>query len=140
MALPTSLELEIVTPEGLLLREPVDEIIAPGEEGYFGVRPGHTPMLATLGMGELSYRRGGAWHRLSCFSGWCEVLPDRVNVLADIGERASDIDIGRAEEALRRAQDRMKQVRGEAGYDEVSEAYKRAVTRLAVARKERGGA
>jgi F-type H+-transporting ATPase subunit epsilon len=140
MALPTSLELEIVTPEGLLLREPVDEIIAPGEEGYFGVRPGHTPMLATLGMGELSYRRGGAWHRLSCFSGWCEVLPDRVNVLADIGERASDIDVGRAEEALRRAQDRMKQVKGEAGYDEVSDAYKRAVTRLAVARKERGGA
>jgi F-type H+-transporting ATPase subunit epsilon len=140
MALPTSLELEIVTPEGLLLREPVDEIIAPGEEGYFGVRPGHTPMLATLGMGELSYRRGGAWHRLSCFSGWCEVLPDRVNVLADIGERASDIDVGRAEEALRRSQDRMKQVKGEAGYDEVSDAYKRAVTRLAVARKERGGA
>ena len=140
MALPTSLELEIVTPEGLLLREPVDEIIAPGEEGYFGVRPGHTPMLATLGMGELSYRRGGAWHRLSCFSGWCEVLPDRVSVLADIGERASDIDVGRAEEALRRAQDRMKQVKGEAGYDEVSDAYKRAVTRLAVARKERGGA
>jgi F-type H+-transporting ATPase subunit epsilon len=140
MALPTSLELEIVTPEGLLLREPVDEIIAPGEEGYFGVRPGHTPMLATLGMGELSYRRGGAWHRLSCFSGWCEVLPDRVNVLADIGERASEIDVGRAEEALRRAQDRMRQVKGEAGYDEVSDAYKRAVTRLAVARKERGGA
>jgi F-type H+-transporting ATPase subunit epsilon len=140
MALPTSLELEIVTPEGLLLREPVDEIIAPGEEGYFGVRPGHTPMLATLGMGELSYRRAGAWHRLSCFSGWCEVLPDRVSVLADIGERASDIDVGRAEEALRRAQDRMKQVKGEAGYDEVSDAYKRAVTRLAVARKERGGA
>jgi F-type H+-transporting ATPase subunit epsilon len=140
MALPTSLELEIVTPEGLLLREPVDEIIAPGEEGYFGVRPGHTPMLATLGIGELSYRKGGAWHRLSCFSGWCEVLPDRVNVLADLGERASDIDVGRAEEALRRAQDRMKQVKGEAGYDEVSEEYKRAVTRLAVARKERGGA
>jgi F-type H+-transporting ATPase subunit epsilon len=140
MTLPTSLELEIVTPEGLLFREPVDEIIAPGEEGYFGVRPGHTPMLATLGMGELSYRRGGAWHRLSCFSGWCEVLPDRVSVLADIGERASDIDVGRAEEALRRAQDRMKQVKGEAGYDEVSDAYKRAVTRLAVARKERGGA
>ena len=140
MALPTSLELEIVTPEGLLLREPVDEIVAPGEEGYFGVRPGHTPMLATLGMGELSYRRGGAWHRLSCFSGWCEVLPDRVSVLADIGERASEIDVGRAEEALRRAQDRMKQVKGEAGYDEVSDAYRRAVTRLAVARKERGGA
>ena len=140
MTLPTSLELEIVTPEGLLLREAVDEIVAPGEEGYFGVRPGHTPLLATLGIGELSYRRQGAWHRLSCFSGWCEVLPDRVNVLADIGERASDIDVGRAEEAMRRAADRMKQVRDEAGFDEAHDAYTRAVTRLAVARKERGGA
>jgi F-type H+-transporting ATPase subunit epsilon len=140
MALPTSLELEIVTPEGLLMRELVDEVIAPGEEGYFGVRPGHTPLLATLGMGELSFRRQGAWHRLTCFSGWCEVLPDRVSVLADIGERAQDIDVGRAEEAMRRAADRLKQVRDEAGYTEVHDAYTRAVTRLAVARKERGGA
>jgi|SRR5215471_13978241 len=140
MALPTSLELEIVTPEGLLMRELVDEVIAPGEEGYFGVRPGHTPLLATLGMGELSFRRQGAWHRLTCFSGWCEVLPDRVSVLADIGERAEDIDVGRAEEAMRRATDRLKQVRDEAGYTEVHDAYTRAVTRLAVARKERGGA
>jgi F-type H+-transporting ATPase subunit epsilon len=140
MALPTSLELEIVTPEGLLLREPVDEVIAPGEEGFFGVLPGHTPLLATLGMGELSYRRGTAWHRLTCFSGWCEVLPDRVSVLADIGERAEDIDLGRAEDAMRRASERLKQARGEAGYREVHDAYTRAVTRLAVARKERGGA
>ena len=140
MALPTSLELEIVTPEGLLLREAVDEVIAPGEEGYFGVRPGHTPLLATLGMGELSYRRQGAWHRLTCFSGWCEVLPDRVNVLADIGERAADIDLGRAELAMKRAAERMKVIRDETGYAEAHLAYIRAVTRLAVARKERGGA
>lgn len=140
MPLPTSLELEVVTPEGLLFREAVDEIVAPGELGYFGVRPGHTPMLATLGMGELSYRKQGAWHRLTCFSGWCEVMPDRVSVLADIGERASDIDVGRAEEALHRAEDRMKQVRGETGYDDAHDAYTRAITRLAVARKERGGA
>jgi F-type H+-transporting ATPase subunit epsilon len=140
MALPTSLELEIVTPEGLLLREQVEEIVAPGEGGYFGVRPGHTPMLAALGMGELSYRRQGAWHRLTCFSGWCEVLPDRVGVLADIGERAAEIDVARAEEAMKRAAERLKMVRGEAGYDEAHGAWVRAVTRLAVARKERGSA
>jgi F-type H+-transporting ATPase subunit epsilon len=68
------------------------------------------------------------------------VLPDRVSVLADIGERAEDIDVGRAEEAMRRAADRLKQVRDEAGYNQVHDAYTRAVTRLAVARKERGGA
>jgi len=140
MPLPVAIELEIVTPEGLLLRERVDELVAPGEQGYFGVRPGHTPLLATLGLGELKYRRHGEWHRLSCFSGWCEVQPDRVSILADIGERASDIDVGRAEEALKRAADRLKHARAEAGYDEARDAYVRAVTRLAVARKERGGA
>jgi F-type H+-transporting ATPase subunit epsilon len=139
MPLPTKLALEIVTPEGLLLRDEVDEVIAPGELGSFGVRPGHTPLMATLGVGELSYRQGGSWHRLTCFSGWCEVLPDRVNVLADIGERASDIDVGRAEEARKRAAERMKAIRDEAGYGEAHLAYVRAVTRLAVARKERGG-
>jgi F0F1-type ATP synthase epsilon subunit len=95
--------------------------------------------MATLGMGELSYRKDDAWHRLTCFSGWCEVLPDRVNVLADIGERAADIDVGRAEQALRRSAERMRAIRDEAGFEEVHQAYVRAVTRLAVARRERGG-
>jgi len=138
MPLPTKLALEIVTPEGLLLRDEVDEVIAPGEEGYFGVRPGHTPLMATLGMGELSYRKDALWLRLTCFSGWCEVLPDRVNVLADIGERGEDIDVGRAETALRRAQERLKAIKDEAGYETAHQAYIRAVTRLAVARRERG--
>jgi F-type H+-transporting ATPase subunit epsilon len=138
VALPAKLSLEIVTPEGLLLRDEVDEVVAPGGEGYFGVRPGHTPMLATLGMGELSYRKESEWHRLTCFSGWCEVLPDRVNVLADMGERADEIDVGRAETAMRRARERLKAIKDEAGYDETHQAYVRAVTRLAVARRERG--
>jgi len=140
MALPAKLALEIVTPEGLLLRDEVEEVIAPGEEGYFGVRPGHTPLMATLGLGEFSYRKETEWYRLTCFSGWCEVLPDRVNVLADIGERSEDIDLGRAEQALKRAAERMKVIRDEAGYVEAHAAYIRAVTRLAVARKARGGA
>jgi F-type H+-transporting ATPase subunit epsilon len=138
MSLPAKLALEIVTPEGLLLRDEVDEVIAPGGEGYFGVRPGHTPLLATLGVGEFSYRKESEWRRLTCFSGWCEVLPDRVNVLADIGERSEDIDVGRAESALKRAQERLKAIKDEAGYEAAHEAYVRAVTRLAVARRERG--
>jgi len=140
MALPSKIALEIVTPEGLLLRDEVEEVIAPGEQGYFGVRPGHTPLMATLGMGEISYRKEASWHRLTCFSGWCEVLPDRVNVLADIGERGEDIDLGRAEQAMKRAAERMKAIRDEAGYEDAHAAYVRAVTRLGVARKERGGA
>ena len=138
MPLPTKLTLEIVTPEGLLLRDEVDEIVAPGSDGYFGVRPGHTPLMAALGLGELSYRKDYGWRRLTCFSGWCEVLPDRVNVLAEIGERAEDIDVGRAEQARQRAEERLRMVKDEEGYEEVHLAYMRAVTRLAVARRERG--
>jgi F-type H+-transporting ATPase subunit epsilon len=139
MALPTKIVLEVVTPEGLLLREEVDEVVAPGSEGYFGVRPGHTPMLATLGAGEISYRAGGGpWQFLTCFWGFCEVLPDRVNVLAEIGERAEAIDVSRAEAALRRAQERMKTIREEKGFEEAHQAYIRAITRLAVGRRRAG--
>ena len=138
MALPEHLTLEIVTPEGLLLREEVDEIVAPGEEGYFGIRPGHTPFLSTLGVGALSYRKGDQWHFLSSFWGFCEVLPDHVSVLAEIGERGEDIDIDRAETALKQAEARMKEIRSEEDYLSVRASYIRAVTRLGVARKQRG--
>jgi len=138
MALPEHLTLEIVTPEGLLLREEVDEIVAPGEEGYFGIRPGHTPFLSTLGVGALSYRKGDKWNYLSSFWGFCEVLPDHVRVLAEIGERAEDIDIDRAETALKQAEARMKEIKGEEDYSSVQASYIRAVTRLGVARKQRG--
>jgi F-type H+-transporting ATPase subunit epsilon len=137
MALPTKLTLEVVTPEGLLLREEVDEVIAPGSLGYFGVRPGHTPFLSTLGVGELTYRQGSERGHVACFWGFCEVLPDRVSVLAEVGERAEDIDAARAEQARSRAEERMKSIKDEAGYAEAHLDYMRAVTRLAVARNRR---
>jgi F-type H+-transporting ATPase subunit epsilon len=135
--LPDKLTLEVVTPEGLLLREPVDEVIAPGSEGYFGVRPGHTPFLSALGMGEIKYRSGTLWDRLTCFWGFCEVLPDRVNMLAEIGERAEQIDPARAEAAKARAEAQLKALKDEAGYQEARLAYVRAVTRLAVVHQRR---
>ncbi len=136
--LPQHLTLEIVTPEGLLLREQVDDVVIPGQEGYFGVRPGHTPLLATLGMGVISYGRDGRRHQLTSFWGFCEVLPERVNVLAEIGERAEAIDVQRAEAARDAAAARLKAVRDEAGYKEAHADYARAVTRLAVGRAQRG--
>jgi F-type H+-transporting ATPase subunit epsilon len=134
----TRLKLEVVTPEGLLLREDVDDVVVPGAEGYFGVRPGHTPFLATLGAGEINYSRAGARHQLTCFFGFCEVLPDRVSILAEIGERPEDIDLEQAEEARLRAEERLKTIRGEEGFDEAHAAYQVAVTRLAAARRHRG--
>ena len=133
--LPTKLTLEVVTPEGLLLREEVDDVVAPGELGYFGVRPGHTPFLTTLGAGEITYKVGPTRARLTCFWGFCEVLPDRVSILAELGERAEQIDLARAEAARDRAAALLKSIRDEAGYAEAHQAYIRAVTRLSVARR-----
>jgi F-type H+-transporting ATPase subunit epsilon len=133
MPLPDKIRLEVVTPEGLLLREDVDEIMAPGADGYFGVRPGHTPFLATLGAGVITYRKGAESRRLTCFWGFCEVLPERVNILAEIGERAEDIDVERAEHAKKQAEARLRDLKDEVGYEEAHQAYVRAVTRLTVA-------
>src|SRR5918996_5378289 len=107
MALPTKIALEIVTPDRALVREEVDEVELPGSEGYFGVLPGHTPLLSMLKVGELWYRIGGEKHYLAVAGGFVEVLPDRVTVLAQIGERAEDIDVARAEAAKRRAEERL---------------------------------
>jgi F-type H+-transporting ATPase subunit epsilon len=135
--LPTKLQLEVVTPEGLLLREEVDEVIAPGENGYFGVRPGHTPFLATLGIGTITYRRGEVKRQLTSFWGFCEVLPDRVSILAEVGEKAESIDLARAEKDKEQAELRMKAIRDETEYREAQAQYMKAVVRLGVARSQR---
>ena len=110
MAIPTKLTLEIVTPDRSLIREEVDEVVVPGTEGELGVLPGHTPLLTTLKIGELWYRRGQEKHYLAIAFGFVEVLPDRVTVLADVGERAQEIDVQRAERARERAEQRLAQV------------------------------
>ena len=97
MALPTHLDLQIVTPDRLVVQARVDEVQVPGSEGYFGVLPGHTPMLASLAVGELWYRQGQEKTYLAIASGFAEVLPDRVTILAKLAERADEIDAERAE-------------------------------------------
>ena len=111
MALPTKLTLEVVTPERSLVSQQVDEVQLPGAEGYFGVLPGHTPLLATLQVGELWYRIGQDKHYLAVAFGFVEVLPERVTVLAQIAERPEDIDVPRAEAAKRRAEERIAEER-----------------------------
>ncbi len=135
--LPTKLQLEIVTPSGLLLDETVDSVEVPGEFGYFGVLPGHTPFLATLGEGEITFRAGSYREAMTCFWGFCEVLPDRVSILAELGERAEEIDLERAERAAKRAEARMNKTASEEGYGEAVETYRRALTRLTVAKKQK---
>ncbi len=104
MPIPPHLTLEIVTPDRAIAHEAVDEVEIPGADGYFGVLPGHTPLLASLAVGELWYRQGGETFYLSIAFGFAEVLPDRVTVLAQMAERAEEIDVNRAEAEKKRAE------------------------------------
>ncbi len=106
MALPTKLHLNIVTPDQSLSYE-VDEVSMPGQEGDFGVLPGHTPLFAGLRTGTMWYRQGNEKHFLAVSVGFAEVLPDRVTVLAQVAERAEDLDEARAAAGMARAQEMM---------------------------------
>lgn len=104
MALPTKLQLNIVTPDQSFSYE-VDEVAMPGQEGDFGVLPGHTPLFAGLRTGTMWYRQGSEKHFLAVSVGFAEVLPDRVTVLAQVAERAEDLDEARAQAGMARAQE-----------------------------------
>src|SRR5258708_7192284 len=132
MALPTSVELLIVTPDKLLVKAQVDEVEIPGTEGYFGVLPGHTPMLASLSVGELWYRKGQEKTYLSLAYGFAEVLPERVTILAQLAERAEDIDVARAEEAKPRAEAQLVQAK-DIDYERARRALMKSLPRLQVA-------
>ena len=137
-ALPTSLTLEIVTPDRALVAEQVDEVEVPGSDGYFGVLPGHAPLLSSMQVGELWYRKGQEKHYLAIAFGFVEVLPDKVTVLAHIAERAEDIDLARAEKAMSRAEERVK-VPGapEIDFERARVAMMKSLIRLQVASRAR---
>jgi F-type H+-transporting ATPase subunit epsilon len=137
-ALPTHLTLELVTPDHAVAHEMVDEVELPGVKGYFGVLPGHTPLLAVLGVGELWYRRGQEKTYVAVHRGVAEVLPDRVTVLCQNAERADEIDVTRAEAAKRRAEAELKtpQVKPE-DFERIRIALMKSLARLQVASKTR---
>src|SRR5947208_11916742 len=99
--------LEVATPSRLVIAEQVDEVVVPGIEGYFGVLPGHAPLLATLGIGELTYRIGREEHHVAVAGGFAEVRNDKVIILADTAEKPDEIDRARAERAKERAEQRL---------------------------------
>jgi F-type H+-transporting ATPase subunit epsilon len=132
MPLPESMHLEVVTPEGRLVSEVVDEVILPGSEGSLGARPGHTPLLTSLGIGELIYRRGSDKHLLAIAWGFAEILPDRVSVLAEVGERAEGIDRERAAASRDRALKRLRERAAETDFVRAQVALQKALIRLQV--------
>jgi F-type H+-transporting ATPase subunit epsilon len=132
------LTLELATPTRMVVAETVDEVVVPGSEGYFGVLPGHAPLLATLGIGELTYRIGRDERHVAVAGGFAEVRNDKVIVLADTAEHPQDIDRARAERARDRAEQRLSgRSQDEIDYARAGAALARAQTRIQVAGRGR---
>ena len=137
MAIPDHLTLEIVTPDRSVAHGEVDEVVVPGSEGSFGVLPGHTPMLATLTVGEIEYRRGNETSYAAVSFGFAEVLPDRVTILAQIAEVGDEIDVTRAEAAVKRARERLTRPAVELDYERARLSLLKSLVRLQVAERSR---
>lgn len=133
-----SIQLVVVTPVSQLLSEAVTEVQLPGADGYLGVLPDHAPLITELGIGELSYKTtNGQTGLLAIVRGFAEVLPQRVSVLAETAERPEDIDVNRAQEALKRAQERIA-AGGDIDWDRASASLQRALVRLQIVSKHQG--
>jgi F-type H+-transporting ATPase subunit epsilon len=135
--IPSHLQLQIVSADRLLVNEQVDEVEIPGSEGYLGVLPGHTPLLATLQVGELWYRQGQEKHYLAIAFGFVEVQPDGVTILAQIAEPAHEIDPARAEAARKRAEERLSKPTTDMDFERARIAMLKALVRLQVASRAR---
>jgi F-type H+-transporting ATPase subunit epsilon len=127
------LQLQVVSAERSLVNEHVDEVQLPGADGYFGVLPGHTPLLALLGAGELWFRKGQQTTYLFVAFGFAEVLPDRVTVLAQVAETAEEIDVTRAQAAMKRAEDRLARPAADIDAERAHIALLKAIARVKIA-------
>jgi F-type H+-transporting ATPase subunit epsilon len=134
--LPTAIELEVVTPERHVLHETVQSVEMPGKEGYLGILPGHAPLITELGVGILTYQKGEEVRYLTVIQGYAEVLPDRVIVLAEISERAEEINVERTRTAEGQARaDLAKAGAGDKDWLNAEFALQRALVRLQTAAK-----
>ena len=135
--LPTKLQLQIVSADRSLVNETVDEVEIPAADGYFGVLPGHTPLLAVLGAGELWYRQGQEKTYLAISFGFAEVQPDRVTILAMVAERAEEIDTARAQASLQRAEERLARTTIDMDAERARIALRKSLIRLQVSSRAR---
>lgn len=127
-------QLEIVTPERLLVSAVAEEIQIPGKTGYLGVLPGHAPLITELAVGEIAYRAEGQVKRLAVAWGFAEVLPNKVTILAETAEKAEEIDVSRAQAAKQKAEEQLRNA-GPEGNPDAQNALQRATTRIEVAGK-----
>jgi len=129
-----TIDLIIVTPERAVVHEEVDELEIPGAEGYFGVLPGHAPLFSELKVGEVGYRKRDRWFFLAVAWGFVEVLGDRVSVLADVAERAEEIDLERAKQARTQAEEHLKKG-ADIDWERARVSLEKAIVRIQVAQK-----
>jgi len=129
-------QLEIVTPSKLLVKDSAEEAQIPAVNGYLGILPGHAPLISELGVGEITYKSGGAAHTLAVAWGFVEVLPNKVTILAEAAERPQEIDVELAQNAKYRAEQRLKSNNPEVDYTRAEDALQRAETRLNVAKEK----
>jgi F-type H+-transporting ATPase subunit epsilon len=131
-------QIEITTPERLVVNDQATELTIPGKNGYMGILPGHAPLISELSVGEISYRTASNQLKfLAVAWGFVEVLPTKVTILAEIAERAEDIDIARAERARQEAEEALKAagIKSETDYSKAAADLARASTRIAVSKK-----
>lgn len=129
-----TIQLEIVTPERLVVSEMAEEIQVPGKSGYLGILPGHAPLITELAIGAISYRNAGHVKRIAVAWGFAEVLPTKVTILAETAEQAEEIDVKRAEADRERAEQELRKA-GPGGNSEAESALAHANARIEVARK-----
>ena len=130
-------QLEIVTPEKMVVRDVAEEMQIPGKNGYLGILPGHAPLITELAVGEITYRNAEITHHLSVAWGFAEVLPDKVTILAETAERADEIDVSRAQSAKQRAEQNLIGCNTEEDFKRVTGDLQRAETRLEVAERKK---
>jgi len=133
----SSVKLDIVTAERVVYSDDIDVVVAPGVEGQLGILPHHAPLMTTLQAGELRVRKGGEEFFLAISGGFLEVRPDRIIVLADAAERAGEIDVARAEEAKRRAEEQLRQQPPGVDAAQAEAALRRSLVRLKVAERRK---
>ena len=132
---PETFGLDVVTPDHRVLTMEASSVVLPGEDGFFGVRPGHQPLMAAIRPGWMVIRSGGSEERFAVGGGFAEVLPNRVNVLVSSCERAADIDEERALRSRDRAAKRLRERGGDVDRERAARALERARARLRVARR-----
>jgi F-type H+-transporting ATPase subunit epsilon len=130
------LNLEVITPERLVLREQVDEVVAPGLNGELGILPEHTPLISQLKTGVLSYRQGNQSRRLHVSGGFIEVASDSVSVLSDVAEKPEEIDVERAQRAKERAERRLAARGEDIDINRAELKLQRAMARIQVGSRE----